>query len=1040
MNKRSLILFGLLLVGGGLAWLLIRWYTEREYHDQAFSEKDLAKAAARLHPGAPTQPTVLPEPPLDPSHRVRLAIGWLGLPDEARNGQVADLLTAELTGAKGLELVDRQSLGTVLRELELSLSGLVRAKDAVRVGKLLHAEWFLLGSTAPVGASNAVIARIVDARKGVMRDVGVFPYAGDSPGLAAKLADFVRRCRQPGNGSNPHVFLAVGTFQDLSVNSRQAALPAQLRTQLIEAYHGSGTTLLEREYVSALLQEVRLDLAGVTETSASSLPAMQSAFWLVDGYYQSYETSGFEVELGLNIRRIFGRQTIVVLRDKAGETLVKKIKAEIDKALSSHAATLVPTRVSEAKAQMAAGKELFLSKSGMGESAWLISGRQGYGDAQQAARSQRNLEEAVRAFETVLLLEPTNREAKLYLAAALRGSFGDREEQARQYYREILDEPINDKWVGVAQQALSSSLRWATADEKTKWLQPAAVQATNPSAEFFQRESRNAAMDAAIEGGEGPKIQELAEVRLFETIASFDAGRFYQESIGMDEFAKTFGQDRAAAARRLVELYPKMKAQTPASAPYLLATIVAFQVETNAPVVAEFANALDEWAAHPEKVPNRIGTFWNHIDIVYRWGQEHKFSALSTRIVEAKQRANGAKPGGENVGDDEDKMQLAFTYKASHRWQDALKVFESYTNQPVAMGGSGPWGPAFSVILPSREAAECRKQLGLPVVQDPREFDLGKSVLCLHGSGGSDLRLTKFGSFATAPDGLWIGIGGKLLQWDFNLKTNLVIALPVSSYTPITSICLTPTEIWIGTGGDGLVGYDLASHQCLHLTEKEGLLMGFISSLHLAGGTLWIGYGQQSDGGLGKLDLRTHRATSFTPSLTAGQSNGTKPPRVPVVSLASGAADDVWYAAGFDVGRYRSRDDQWDIAPDLQRAATLASVPDKLFVGTGPYGYFHSGQPTGLGLRTFSFKDEQWKTFPAITGLPSEHVTTLTVDGHNLWVGGKAYVALVDPVQAKILKFAYVRARSVDRIQVGGGCVWAQFDWHLYKAPLAATR
>ena len=22
---------------------------------------------------------------------------------------------------------------------------------------------------------------------------------------------------------------------------------------------------------------------------------------------------------------------------------------------------------------------------------------------------------------------------------------------------------------------------------------------------------------------------------------------------------------------------------------------------------------------------------------------------------------------------------------------------------------------------------------------------------------------------------------------------------------------------------------------------------------------------------------------------------------------------------------------------------------------------------------------------------------------------------------------------------IGGGCVWAQFDWHLYKAPLTAS-
>ena len=50
------------------------------------------------------------------------------------------------------------------------------------------------------------------------------------------------------------MFTAIGTFEDLSVNSRQVALPPQLRAQLIEAYQCSGVTSLEREYVSALLQ------------------------------------------------------------------------------------------------------------------------------------------------------------------------------------------------------------------------------------------------------------------------------------------------------------------------------------------------------------------------------------------------------------------------------------------------------------------------------------------------------------------------------------------------------------------------------------------------------------------------------------------------------------------------------------------------------------------------------------------------------------------------------------------------------------------
>src|SRR5207247_925021 len=120
----------------------------------------------------------------------RLAIGNIGLPDDANNAQVADLLTAELSGAKGLELVDRQSLDKVLRELELNLSGLVRAKDAVRVGKLLRADWFLLGSSTPINGTNSVVARVVDARTGIMLDGVVLARDTQMTLLAPHLASF----------------------------------------------------------------------------------------------------------------------------------------------------------------------------------------------------------------------------------------------------------------------------------------------------------------------------------------------------------------------------------------------------------------------------------------------------------------------------------------------------------------------------------------------------------------------------------------------------------------------------------------------------------------------------------------------------------------------------------------------------------------------------------------------------------------------------------------------------------------------------------
>ena len=604
----------------------------------------------------------------------------------------------------------------------------------------------------------------------------------------------------------------------------------------------------------------------------------------------------------------------------------------------------------------------------------------------------------------------------------------------------MLDEPVKDRWVAIAQQALGSSLRMAGPEERARWLQPIALQPTNPSAAFFQSESRRAALSATLQRGDSPKRQEFAEERLFDTIKQFDSGRWYQEEIGMGEFVEDLGVGPAAGARRLVELYPKMKLQASNSAPYLLASIVAHQVDTNAQVITEFEQALEEWVAHPDKVQKRVTPLWSHVNVVYRWSEQHQLPALGAKVLEARARLQGGKAAGDLAGDDQDKMRRAFGYQAAGRWQDALKVFESYTNHPVRMGGSGPWGPAFTVVLTGRQATECRKQLGLPAVQDPREFDLGKPLLCVHGPRSArqyEVLFDRMGTFAADNEGLWLGFAGKLLRLDFDLHTNLVIALPIDEETPITCLWATSDRIWIGTHGEGLIECDPVKHQCIHMTEKEGLLMDFISCLQAAGETLWIGYNNRSGGGLGKLDLKTRHATSFMPSLA--DQGRLKPPRSPIVSLAVGTEDDVWFVTGSDVRRYRSRVEEWETPLGLSRAGAVSCVADNLSVGMGHYGTYSSPNRDGLGLRTRSVKAGVWKVFPEIAELPTS-VLTLAPDGPFVWVGGEAYLALVDPVQDKVLRFAYVSARAVDQIQLGGGSVWAQCEKHLYKAPLSARR
>lgn len=183
--KKNLLIWGTLVLASlGLGISLFFWQRMPE-RDNGVSEKEITDTLKRLGRGGEVlKPTVVT--PLDLNHPVRLAIGNLGLADEEQNRLLGNLVLADLTDAQGLNLVERQSLETVLRELNMSLSGLVRAKDAVRVGKLLKADWFLFGTTATAHGTNSTVVRLVDVRTGILRNVGVFSQGDGSPELGNK--------------------------------------------------------------------------------------------------------------------------------------------------------------------------------------------------------------------------------------------------------------------------------------------------------------------------------------------------------------------------------------------------------------------------------------------------------------------------------------------------------------------------------------------------------------------------------------------------------------------------------------------------------------------------------------------------------------------------------------------------------------------------------------------------------------------------------------------------------------------------------------
>jgi hypothetical protein len=277
-------------------------------------------------------------------------------------------------------------------------------------------------------------------------------------------------------------------------------------------------------------------------------------------------------------------------------------------------------------------------------------------------------------------------------------------------------------------------------------------------------------------------------------------------------------------------------------------------------------------------------------------------------------------------------MSLAFTRMAAGRWQEALDVFLCYSNRPLAMGNSGLWGPVDTAILTSKEAAFCRQKLGLPTVSDSREFTFGKPSLCMHTPS----------AFCVDADALWIGIGGQLLQLDLALHTNLILRLPLDMSVPINFLSATPSNIWISTGGAGLIEFDKATRQFHHLTEADGLLMDYVCQAHPAGDVLWIAYASDAAGGLGRLDLRTHAVTSFTPSIIpSGAGNAvtgepgrtSTPSRKPIHQLMPGRGGEVWFTESGRLRRFHSANNLWETLPGVGGCSSLALGVNSLFVG-----------------------------------------------------------------------------------------------------------
>lgn len=104
--------------------------------------------------------------------------------------KVADLLFAKLVAKPDFYLVDRADMKKLLDEQTLSLTGTVKADEAVKVGQLTGAKVLVTGSVIVVEKKLFLVAKLIGTENGRVLGASVEGLMSDDLGaLAGKLAD-----------------------------------------------------------------------------------------------------------------------------------------------------------------------------------------------------------------------------------------------------------------------------------------------------------------------------------------------------------------------------------------------------------------------------------------------------------------------------------------------------------------------------------------------------------------------------------------------------------------------------------------------------------------------------------------------------------------------------------------------------------------------------------------------------------------------------------------------------------------------------------
>jgi hypothetical protein len=833
--------------------------------------------------------------------------------------------------------------------------------------------------------------------------------------------------------SSGPVVVSVGVFDHPESENRAPNFPVELSMYLTRL-HDSKILYVDRKRA----------------TNSTARPAD----WVMGAVYATLP--GGKIRVNFKLNRVHGQPTSFELEGASGPNFHTQIHNAISQTIAAHQNDAVAFQSRRAESDYLRDQAIDLCDVGPFRSVFsmmflTVNPYESYVlNETEGARRAFRLREAIHAFESSLVTNPTNAETKVYLGLCYESSFIDRASDARRLYREIIATPLRDKWAQNARLRLAKSYQVENPRRALDILRRAEDEAPDAeSTALFRRVGDSVFLNPRQANADYYANQKTAVLEgLDQTLAELQRtnpviGNVYPPSVHVFDFIKD-KQQRAAETWKFIQ---ELKPRFPTIYPYLVCQI---DKDSSPEMKTELRHVIAEALQNTNQLA-RPAFFFRHLEQVAS-GFYEPDPDLALHVTEARDDAE--KKGFVAAPDEYFLSTKAFLLATQGNWRDALAVFERMGNAVFTTNKRDPWGNDGNHIVSALACADrCREKLNLPSPRPGFHREAGRPIFA------SDERPI----FAVQSDKIWFGNSKRLLEATTSgkIQRDRTLTLPAAA----SALVVVTNQIFIGTQGAGLIRMDNESLTQRRFGADGKLLSDHIATLSLIGSQLWIGYGVETtsreyaeaydlhhrnfgpSGGVSYMELSSAKITSF-PSTGASRNqsdsdNGLgifdhSPPNLPVLDIR-GAPDASIYMAVLQRGvqRFEPAANRWTALRQervTQTSPSSVAISEKYLclAESGSDGFSSARKP--LWIRQAGGKPDRF--FSPEDGLPDYHISTLLLEGDKLWIGGYGYVALLDLAANKLTQIISLPSPEVTQIAHTGPNLWIATDSSIYTLPL----